>query len=57
MRGVSQVRSSIGERDALGLGQHMQVVGAVVAHRVDVVALEDVQHLERDEPLRVRRHP
>ena len=34
----------------------MQIVGGVVAERRDVEAFEDVQHLERDEALRARRH-
>ena len=34
----------------------MQVVGGVVAERLDVKPFHDVQHLERDEALRARRH-
>ena len=54
--GSAEIRGAVGERDPLGLDERVQVLGGVVAERLDVEALEDVQHLERDEPLRVRRH-
>ena len=46
---------AVHERDAFGFSEEVQIVGAVVPQRGDVVALEDVQHLERHEPLRIRR--
>ncbi len=55
-RGIGEPRIAIGERDALGFDEQVQVLGGVVPHRLQIEALEDVQHLERDDALRVRRH-
>ena len=50
-----QPRRAIGKRDPLGFDEQVQVRRRVVSERLDVEALEDVEHLERDDALRVRR--
>ena len=52
---IRQVRRPIRERDALRFDQEVQLLGGIVAERADVVAFEDIHHLEDDESLRVRR--
>jgi len=45
----------VGKSDAFRLDERVQVIRGVVPHRGDVEALENVQHLEHEKPLRVRR--
>ena len=53
---IGKVRGAIGKRDPLRFDEQMEIVRRSRPHRFHVVALEDVQHLEHHEPLRVRRH-
>jgi hypothetical protein len=48
-------RVEIGVRQLLRLDQVMQIRRRVVPHRLEMVRLEDAQHLERGDPLVVRR--
>ena len=52
---IADVRVAVGERELQRLGDRMQVRRAVPPHALQVVPLEDVERLEHDEPLRVRR--
>ena len=53
---IREKRRAVGKRDLLGFGDRVQIVGGVVAERLDLEALEDVEHFERDEALGARRH-
>ena len=55
-REVADPRVAVGERQPFRFDQEMEIGRAVVAERLDVVPLEDVQDFERRHPLRVRRH-
>ena len=54
--GIGEVGRTVGEPNPLRFDEPVQIVGAVVAERLDVVALENVQHLERHEALGIGRH-
>ena len=54
-RGIANPGVAIGEGDPLGLDQQMQIGGGVVAERLQIVALENVEHLERHDALGVGR--
>ena len=43
------------EGELLGLDEDVQIVGAAETHGLEVVGLEDVEHLQRGDALRVRR--
>ena len=55
VRRVCQERVAICEGEPLRLDEQVEVVGGVVAQRPEVVRLEDVEHLQGDEALGVRR--
>ena len=45
--GVREPRVAIGERDPLRLDQQVQIRRGIVSERLQVVSLENVQHLQR----------
>ena len=54
-RGVGVVARAVGERQLLRLHHHMPVVRRAPPHLREVEVLEDVEHLERREPLAIGR--
>ena len=52
---IGVVTRAVLERELLGLDEQVQVLGAAEAHGLEVVALEDVEHLQRRDALPVRR--
>ena len=51
--GIGQIRRPIGERDPLRLDHQVQIRRRIVSERFEVEPLQDVQHLERAEALRI----
>ena len=52
---VADVPREIGVRELLRLDEMMQIRRRVVPHRLEIVRLEDLEHLERRDALVVRR--